>query len=137
MEWWPRWESHLDVRKTGSGVSSSPEEAFAVRRPRAPKKTAFVPRALLRGAIAGVSVVPMCVATGIGACGLAGCVASVGFDGGDAEEVSTDGELDAMTLDVMFPFDTSGGMEDSAVDVRSMSVAAIGFGDAGDASDGD
>lgn len=108
-----------------------------MRRPKALKKTAFVPRALLRATLAGVSVVPVCVATGIGVCGLAGCVASVGFDGGDAEEMSTDGELDAMTLDVMFPFDTSGGMEDSAVDGRSMSVAAIGFGDAGDANDAD
>jgi hypothetical protein len=108
-----------------------------MRRSKARKKTAFVPRAVLRATLAGVSVVPMCVATVIGACGLAGCVASVGFDGGDAEDVPTDGDLDAMTLDVMFPFDTAGGMEAGAVDSPSMSVAAIGFGDAGDASDGD
>lgn len=84
-----------------------------------------------------MSVVPICVATGMGACGLAGCVASVGFDGGDAEDMSTDAELDGMTLDVMFPFDTAGGPEAGVVDGRSMSVATIGFGDAGDASDGD
>jgi hypothetical protein len=51
--------------------------------PRKKRKTAFVPRFVFRGAVAGVSVVPVCVAAGAASFSTACGVAAVCFcDGG-------------------------------------------------------
>ncbi len=123
-----------------------------MRRSKAKRKTAFVPRIVFRAAFAGAAVVPLCVVAcgseggGQGDSGLVG-VAAMLADSGDAKTTrdarAVDGPFVVAVAVVGFSDASDGSSvidgavdpETGARDGRILGVAVIGFEDGGDGAD--